>query len=309
MNRPAPAVTLHRCVGYAPREVEAGIDSAMAGLAPGNLRGQTILLKPNLIGSGAALACTHPRFVAAVASWLLDHGARVLLGDSPAFGSAARVCEKQGITRLLASMDVRLVEFCTPVRKRLHGGVTVTVAAEALECDLLVGLPKVKAHNQMYVTLAVKNLFGVVVGVNKAMMHMVHGRGHRHFAGILLELLDILPPQLHISDGILAMHVSGPLDGRPLPLYCIAAATSPVAMDTALLQALELDPRSSPLWLEAAARDLAGSDHASIRYTSLLPEDFWGSGFIAPMHLNPVRFNPFRFLRGMMRRAMLRLGF
>ncbi|OGR19333.1 MAG: hypothetical protein A2X81_03630 [Desulfobacterales bacterium GWB2_56_26] len=308
MNRPATEVVLQRCDGYDLPVVEAAVYSALAGLSHGNFHGKTVLLKPNLIAaSGPALACTHPHCIAAVAAWFHGHGARVLVGDSPAFGSAAKVCDKHGITKALARLDVRLVEFTTPVRQRLSGGVTVTVAAEALECDLLVGLPKVKAHNQMYVTLAVKNLFGIVVGVGKAMMHMVHGRGHRHFAGILLDLLDLLPQQLHVADGICAMHVSGPLDGRPLPLYCIAAAQSPVAMDTALLSVLELDHECSPLWQEAEARKLLGSDGAMIGYPCLLPQDFKGAGFIAPMQLNPVRFNPCRFLRGMMRRVILRL--
>ncbi len=119
-------------------------------------------------------------------------------------------------------------------------------------------------------------------------------------------ILDILPPQLHFADGISVMHGSGPLDGSPLPLYCIAAAKSPVALDTALLHALELDPRRSPLWLEAAARRLAGSDGGTIGYPGLLPRDFFGSGFIAPASLNPIRFNFFRFWRGMLRRVVLK---
>ena len=45
--------------------------------------------------------------------------------------------------------------------------MTVTVAREAMECDIFVGLPKIKAHNQMYMTLAVKNIFGIVKGVQQ----------------------------------------------------------------------------------------------------------------------------------------------
>lgn len=307
MNDQGLQVVLQRCAIYGQSAIKAHIDTAMAVFAENNFHGKVVLLKPNLISSnGPSLACTHAEFIAAVAAWFLDRGARVLVGDSPAFGSAAKVCVRHGIAAALQGMNVKLVEFATPVRKRLAGGVTVAVAREALDCDLLVGLPKVKAHNQMYVTLAVKNVFGIVKGVNKAMLHMIHGDGHSHFAGIILDLLDILPPQLHLADGIMAMHRSGPLDGSPLPLYCIAAAKSPVAMDTALLHALELDPGRSPLWFEAAARKLAGSDGGTIGYPGLVPQHFFGSGFIAPANLNPVRFNFFRFWRGMLRRAVLR---
>lgn len=307
MIDPVAQVVLQHCAEYRQSAIEAAIDTAMAMFTVDNFHGKVVLLKPNLIGSnGPGLACTDGRFIAAAAAWFLDHGARVLLGDSPAFGSAAKVCGKHGIGELLQGMNIKLVEFVTPVRKRLACGENVTVAREALECDFLVGLPKVKAHNQMYVTLAVKNIFGIVKGVNKAMLHMIHGDNHRHFAGIILDLLDILPSHLHLADGIVAMHVSGPLDGSPLSLYCIAAAKSPVAMDTALLDALELDCRRSPLWLEAASRKLAGSDNRTIGYPVLLPQAFHGSGFVAPASLNPIRFNILRFCRGMMKRTMLR---
>ena len=309
MNDPSLQVVLQRCADYDRDTIAAMVEVALFRLGhSGDLHGQVVLLKPNLISSsGPSLACTHPEFVAGVVSCFLGLGAKILLGDSPALGSGARVCEKQGIVRALRGMDVKIVDFSTPVRKRLAGGLTVTVAREAFECDVFVGLPKVKAHNQMYMTLAVKNLFGIVKGVNKAMLHMLHGSTHHGFAEIILDLLNLLPAQIHLSDGIIAMHRSGPLDGEPLPLYCMAAANSAVAMDTALLAALELDPRRSPLWQVAAMRRLVGSDPASIGYPALFPEAFHGSGFCAPSCLNPIRFNPWRFLRGLVNRAMLKV--
>lgn len=309
MNDLSLQVVLQRCVKYDKTAISAVVaDALMRFGRTGGLHGQVVLLKPNLIsGSGPLLACTHPDFVAGVAACFLGHGAKVLLGDSPALGSAAKVCEKRGIIKALKGMNVKIVDFSTPVPKRLAGGLTVTLAREALECDLFVGLPKVKAHNQMYVTLAVKNLFGTVKGVNKAMLHMVHGSTHHGFAEIILDLQGLLPPQMHLADGIIAMHRSGPLDGEPLPLYCIAAANSAVAMDTALLNVLELDPRRSPLWQVAATRLLVGSDPGNISYPALSPESFHGSGFLAPSELNPIRFNPLRFIRGMMKRALLKV--
>ncbi len=309
MNDPSLQVVLQRCVDYDRDSIAAMVEVALLRLGhTGGLHGQVVLLKPNLISSsGPSLACTHPEFIAGVAACILDHGAKILLGDSPALGSAAKVCEKQGILRALQGMNVKIVDFLTPVQKRLAGGLTVTVAQEAFECDVFVGLPKVKAHNQMYTTLAVKNLFGIVKGVNKAMLHMLHGSTHHGFAGIILDLLDLLPPQIHLADGIIAMHKSGPLDGEPCPLSCMAAANSTVALDTALLAALELDPRRSPLWQVAATRGLLGSDPGSIGYPELFPEAFHGSGFLASSGLNPIRFNPWRFLRGLVDRAILKV--
>ena len=101
------------------------------------------------------------------------------------------------------------------------------------------------------------------------------------------------------------MHREGPIDGVPLRLGCIAGAGDPVALDTALLDLLELDPRRSPLRQAAAARGLPGSRAAGIVYPALTPAAFAGSGFVAPAGLEAVRFNPYRFLRGLLRRFVL----
>ncbi len=208
-------VVLQKCDSYTPSVIAELIDRIVpcVGLNS-SLHGKKVLLKPNLISSiGPRLACTHGGFIAGAAMWFQAHGAKVLVGDSPAFGSAVKVCQTQKIFAALHGLNVRVVNFVSPVAVKLSGGVSVTVAREALECDLFVGLPKIKAHNQMYVTMAVKNIFGTVKGVNKAMLHMVHGNSHDQFASIILDLMSILPPQLHLADAIEVMHKSGPLDG------------------------------------------------------------------------------------------------
>jgi uncharacterized protein (DUF362 family) len=310
MNSSTLQVVLQRCDSYDRSVIAELIDLVMCHFEHlGSLHGTTVLLKPNLISSsGPGLACTHGGFVAGVALWFLGQGAKVLVGDSPAFGSAVKVCQNQRISEALQGLDVKLIDFISPVRIELSSDCAVTVAREALECDLFVGLPKIKAHKQMFVTMAVKNVFGIVKGVNKAMLHMVHGDSHARFAAIILDLVSLLPSQLHLADGIEVMHRSGPLDGSSLALNCLAAARCPVALDTAMLSVLELDPNKSPLWLAAAQRGLAGSDLDNHRYPLLSPQNFHGSGFEAPVALNGIRFNPFRFLLGLVKRVVLKVS-
>jgi uncharacterized protein (DUF362 family) len=300
------AVLLARC---------AYDDSALADLlermAPHlglnrDLHGKKVLLKPNLISSrGPVLACTDARFIAAVARMFVDRGAAVSLGDSPAFGSAAAVVRRLGLRPVLDALGVKVVEFASPETFLLAGKTRVRVAREALECDLFVNLPKIKAHNQMYMTIAVKNIFGVVKGMDKPLLHMRCRDSHQKFSRIILALLELLPAHITLADGIDVMHVSGPLHGKRLHVGCVAGSADPLAVDTAVLAALELAPEKSPLWSEAAARRDRGAMLAGIDFPFLRPEDFHGSGFIAPPVLNPVGFNPFRFLRGTLRRILL----
>jgi len=270
--------------------------------------GKTVLLKPNLISSKApSFACTNGLFIAAIAEWYIDNGARVLLGDSPAFGSCRKVCEQHGIVEALAGLPVQIVEFSDIRKIELPCGVTVPVALHPLETDLLVGLPKVKAHKQMFVTLAVKNLFGTVKGTGKAALHMLHGRSHADFARIILDLVDLFPAQIHFADGVEAMHRSGPMDGALMTVNGFGAAKNPVALDTSWLHLLELDCTKSPLWRTADARGGAGSDIRDIQFPLLTPQDFSGTGFIAPDTLNAIRFNPFRYIKNYCKKLYLQM--
>jgi len=299
-------VVLQRCSKYEKANICGLVDEAVKSLNRSyNFNGITVLLKPNLIsGSGPDFSCTHKEFIAGVAAWFIDQGARVRIGDSPAIGSGTSVCESRGIIKALAAMDVKQVDFNDSVKTRLAGGVTVRVARAALECDFFVNLAKVKAHKQMYVTLAVKNLFGIVKGINKAILHMSHGGTHKQFSEIILDLVDLLPPSLHFADGIVAMHRSGPLDGEPFRLDCMGVSACPVALDTALIEVLGLDRTISPLWRVASERKLEGSYFDSLLFPKLSPLDFSGTNFDAPEILNGIRFNPFGFLGGMVKRGL-----
>ena len=58
-----------------------------AGCKPGP--GARVLVKPNLVAPyNSGLSCTNPLVVRAACAYLLDHGAKVSVGDSPAFGTA-----------------------------------------------------------------------------------------------------------------------------------------------------------------------------------------------------------------------------
>lgn len=268
-----------------------------------SLRGAKVLIKPNLISpQRQGLPCTHPQFLLALTDWLQNSGACVEIGDSPAFGKAASVLGKLHIDSELAKRGVKIVEFSTTVMRRLSCGVEVGIAAESLDCDLFVNAPKLKAHNQMYVTLAVKNIFGIVRGMRKSMLHMRYGGSDNLFSRIILDLTDLLPKHVSVLDGIDVMHRQGPIHGSLLKLGCVAFSTDPVAIDTSLLDALELSHVESPLWLEARRRGCPGSDINKIQFPICTPKFFKGSAFEAPDVLAPVRFNPFRFVYGNLKR-------
>ncbi len=272
---------------------------------PADLSSKKILLKPNLISAGApGLACSNPLFVLAAASCFLSRGARVVLGDSPAFGSAEQVLKRQGFTSVLSGIDVEFVPFKKRVLKTLGCGITVGVAAEALDCDYFVNLPRIKAHEQMGVTMAVKNVFGIVLGARKAWLHMRHGDSQQLFSRMILDLHQLLPSSLVLADGIEVMNRRGPIKGSCLSLGCLSASRNSVALDRAMLEVLEIAKERIPLAVTAGNLELAGAHVRDIEFPQLLPQKFSGSGFQIPATLSPVRFQPVRYLCSSLKRMV-----
>ena len=237
---------------------------------------------------------------------MVDHGATVRVGDSPAFGTALGVMEACGIRAALKGLPVRLINFEGAQPVRLASGLSVGVARAVRECDLLVNLPKIKAHGQLYITLAVKNYFGTVVGFRKPWLHARYGDVDTRFEAMLVDLLGVLPGGITLADGVVAMHCDGPVGGKPFPLHLLAGGLNPVALDTALLGVLGLPPPASPVWRECRRRNLAGSTLQELSFPLARPEEVAVKGFQPPVRLRPVSFHPWRLLLGALKRLMAR---
>ena len=95
---------------------------------------------------------------------------------------------------------------------------------------------------------------------------------------------------MSLLDAVVAMHVSGPVDGAPFPLEMLAASPSAVALDTALYTLLQRCPADVPLWQEAVRRHLAGADPGDLTYPLEPLEAFDAGGFVIPAALQPAGF-------------------
>lgn len=300
-------VLLARVPDYDPARMERAVAGllAAAGLRPAP--GTRVLVKPNLIAPRRThLTCTHPSVVRAACLYLLDCGARVAVGDSPAFGTARVVAGAGGITAALEGLGVPVVNFSASRPVSLSFGGRIGVARTALEADMILNLPRLKVHDQMGMTCAVKNLFGCVAGSRKALAHQLHGGKGNRFPRLILDVMAALPPLFHLVDGVVAMHRSGPAGGEPFPLGLLAASGSGVALDTAVYTLTGITPAMVPLWREALACGLPGAGPDEPAYPLLSPADFDATGFELPRALSPVPFHPWRFLKGRVKSLMTR---
>ncbi len=310
------AVALEHCADYAPELLQQQLLACLQAAGVRFGRGERVLLKPNLL-KAADLACTHPQVVRAACVYVLEHGARPFVADSPAFGSGRRVARAIGLSQALQGLDAPLTNMTRPIRCKLPMGHSVGISRDALEADAILNLPKLKAHCQMRVTGAVKNLFGCVPGTRKAVLHTLHGDvqgapdacGSRapRFESLIIELAGLLPPTSSLMDGVTAMHAQGPSGGRPYPLGLLAASREAVALDTAVYAVLGLRPEDVPLWREAQRRNLVGARPEELEFPLKPPEAFDAGGFELPAPLDPQTFHPVRLGVSAVKRAWARI--
>jgi len=273
-------VSIQRCNSYDPDEVRDALNNVLDPL--GGMRafvspGDRVLLKPNLLAPKPpeTAVTTHPEVVRAVALEVMEAGGEVHLGDSPALGSFAGVLKKTGIMPVIHELGIQMVPFRTPVPVPVPaGGVyrSFLLAEEATRYDLILNLPKFKTHGMMTLTLAVKNMFGTVVGAAKPGWHLQTSDTVR-FADMLLDVWRALPPGLNIMDGITAMEGNGPGSGDPLDLGLLLASPSALAMDAVGGSIAGLSRERHPVLYRAGIRSFEGAQGDQIQVLGEVLED------------------------------------
>lgn len=213
-------------------------------------RGMRVLVKPNLLSPAAPddAVLTHPLVVKAVCEYVLDKGAGVQLSDSPAIGSFEKILRVSGIRDAIKGLDVVCKPFESSIRVDIGKPFDrIEMAADALDADLIINLPKLKTHGHMLLTLAVKNMFGCIVGFRKPEWHMRAGVDRDMFAKLLVRIHKQTRPAFAVLDGILAMEGEGPgKSGSPRRLGVLMGSRDGQAIDEAVCRMLGVDPLLLP---------------------------------------------------------------
>ena len=244
-----------KCGSYNQEEVSKNITSlltSMGGAASFIKPGQRVLLKPNMLSckSPDHAATTHPAVVEAVAKAFIEAGAEVIIGDSPpaVFGRTDQYWEKTGFARAAANSGATLQCFETAEKQAIEfetngKRLSTHIVKTFFEADLVVNLPKLKTHNLTRITAAVKNLFGLVPGLQKALWHKVFPKS-LEFSNFMTDLAHKLPTAITILDAVEGMEGQGPAGGNRIFPGFILAATCPVAIDRAICAIANLDENS-----------------------------------------------------------------
>jgi uncharacterized protein (DUF362 family)/ferredoxin len=207
-------------------------------------KSKKILLKPNLLQASIPekAVTTHPDLLEAVILTLKQlTKSELFLADSPGsnFNNYEDVLKKTGIGDICKkySINILKVENFKPIKNQ-----DIIYSSIINDFDLLINLPKLKTHSLTGLTLAVKNLFGLIPGTNKVSFHRRYPKDEELADSIYryFKMLEI--PMLHILDGILAHEGEGPSRGTGVRASILACSDDAVAMDISLTKLLGFKP-------------------------------------------------------------------
>lgn len=253
-------VSVFQCRDYNLDDVRRAVRlsvEALGGMEKFVKSGQKVLIKPNLlIGRAPEKAVnTHYAVVRAVMELAADCGGRLIVGDSPSFGSAQMAARRCGISEVAKAFSAPVITFkesrvvCAGENAVFH---QLPLAVDALEADVVINLPKLKTHAFMTMTLGVKNLFGCVVGMEKSRWHLKAGQDPMAFARMLAEINACVAPALTVMDGVVGMEGNGPGSGDPRRIGAVVASHDAVALDRVVMDIVGVSADRLPV-LRAAS--------------------------------------------------------
>ena len=246
----APRVYV-RSASYEYEELKQIMFGLLSTLDQGRIQQhRRVLIKPNFLAPAPPdrAMITHPLVIRAAVEYVHEKGALPQVSDSPAMGTFERVMHEGGIDHALRGIpvdsrpfkDSRRVDVGPPFNR-------IEIAADAMDADVIINLPKLKTHTQMLLTLGVKNMFGCIVGLRKPEWHFRTGIDRDRFAELLVRICTSLRPQITVLDGILAMEGQGPgKGGIPRELGVVMAANDAFAVDAVVCRMLGIKEDELP---------------------------------------------------------------
>jgi uncharacterized protein (DUF362 family)/NAD-dependent dihydropyrimidine dehydrogenase PreA subunit len=270
-------VSLVKCSDYDKTKVIQAIEKSiehLGGITNLIKKDTRVFLKVNLL-SGAKpeqAVTTHPVFVYALAKVLKDSGARVVIGDSPNAGIPYResalkqVYTKSGLIDAAKEAGAELNYDTSTIAVSYKEGSLIkqyNAIKPAINADVLISVAKGKTHGFTYITGAVKNMFGIIPGFEKAGYHAKLQTLDR-FATMLVDIYESSKPELSFMDAITCMEGDGPGSGDPKQVRVILASRNAHALDTVFCDIIGIDYRKIPTLNEAISRKLLDLDNLEI---------------------------------------------
>jgi uncharacterized protein (DUF362 family)/Pyruvate/2-oxoacid:ferredoxin oxidoreductase delta subunit len=216
-----------------------------------------VLIKPNMLGgfSPDDHVTSHPTLVNALVSYCLSRDLPVTVGDNPA--GSHNIIEKAQKACLYQAAQGHFLPLTHGRDVSVESAYfsTLVVSEKVLSTPYILNVPKFKTHLQTIITGAIKNMFGILPGEEKSMIH-ARARSLEGFSRALVDVYSIRPPHLSIMDAVVGMEGNGPSTGHLRHIGKILASDNGVELDTVMAHMMGLDPQNIPMLSYAQEKGL-----------------------------------------------------
>ena len=249
--------------GGDPEAITVAALAALGGMKRFVRRGDDVVIKPNICtgyhGPEYA-ATTNPDVVGTLVALCRRAGAgRVRVMDSPFGGPADEAYRVSGIAAAVEKAGGEM-EFMAPAKfreYRIPDGQSISswpIYRDVLACDVLIDVPIAKDHGLTRLSLAGKNLLGVV---------LEPGSIHSDIGQRTADLVSVCRPTLTVIDAVRVLTANGPTGGDLNDverLDTVIAGADIVAADSYAATLFDLRGEDIPYVRAAAAMGLGEMD-------------------------------------------------
>lgn len=272
-----------------------------------------VFVKLNLVGAfDPALAITtHPIVLKAVLELLKSKTDNIIVGDNPATKDQITTMKKCGIYNVIKEYNCNILEptiFTTITNSNPKVYSQFEVSKQMIDADVLINIPKLKTHTLAYMTVAQKNFFGLIYGLNKSAWH-VKASNPLEFGDAINDLYGALLESykdktiIHLCDGIIGLEGEGPSTaGNPVKANVLLGSYDAVSLDRIACEIAKLD--YSRLYINQIGNE-RGYGEGNLEKINVIGDsldEFKDIIFLAPKdsltHIG-LKFLRFKFLRNL----------
>ncbi|MGC1123383.1 MAG: DUF362 domain-containing protein [Candidatus Methanofastidiosia archaeon] len=206
------------------------------------------LIKPNLLGGFEPdqHVTTHPSLIQALVEYCQQHAIPVTVGDNPA--GKKHLVERAKKAGIYQASKGHFEDISEGKKVSIDSDYfsELVISRKVMESPYIINVPKFKTHIRTIITGAIKNMFGILPGEEKSMVHCA-ARSLTRFSRLLVDIYAVRPPDLNIMDAVMVMEGNGPSSGTPLHLGKILASDNGVELDAVMASMMGLNPHEVPM--------------------------------------------------------------
>jgi uncharacterized protein (DUF362 family) len=258
----------------------------------------TVAVKPNILTgklSGPGVT-TNPQVIEALVKLSFEAGAgEVRIVEGAGYGvptsealelaGMKRVAEETGAVLVDVDRDETLeVEVPDPLILEtipISRSFYEAISRSFYEADVRINAPVMKTHDQLIMTLGMKNIKGVIQKPTKRLFHRIG------LAKAVVDLNKAMSLSLTVVDAIHAMEGLGPSLGNVFEMDTIIASTDVYSLDVVGARIMGIDPGELEYMKYAATQGLVRLDGGDIEIVGESVESVARTFEWPPMDLSP----------------------